>query len=95
MVREYPTHMMQAGLASTVGESFQRRNSQAIDTANVDDSSWVVRRRSLLQQGRDQLCEVEDSVEVKRKDPSPRSRRVFIVGGAPVRSGVVHQDMEL
>jgi hypothetical protein len=76
--------MMQAGLASTVRKCLQGGNPQSIDTADVDDAGWVVGFRGLLEQRCDELCEVENTVEIQGKNPGPSRGWVFIVGSTPV-----------
>jgi hypothetical protein len=76
--------MMQTGLAGTVCKCLQRGDPQSIDTADVNDAGWVVGFRGLLEQGCDELCEVENTVEIQGKDSSPGRGWVFIVGSAPV-----------
>ena len=95
MVGQRTAEMVQTGLARTVGEGLERGHSQAIDTANVDDARRIVRSRRLLQEGSHQLCEIEDAVQVEGENAGKGLGGILVVGGAPVRAGVVDQDVEL
>jgi hypothetical protein len=86
---------MQAGLAGTVGKSLKGRHSKTIDAANVDDARGVVRSRCFLQERSHKLGEVEDAVQIEGKDTGKGLAGVLVVGGAPVRTGVVDEDMKL
>ena len=66
-----------------------------MNAVNVDDAGGIIRRRGLLQQRCNELGEIEDAVEVKSEDSGEGFGGVFVVGGTPVRAGVVDQDVEL
>lgn len=95
MVGEHPTQVVQTGLAGTVCKCLERGNTESINATNIDNARGIVRRSSLLQQGCDELGQVEDPVEVEGEDSREGLGRVFVVGGAPVRAGVVDEDVEL
>lgn len=86
--------MVQARFAGAVGKCFKRWDAKPIDTADVDDASWVASRSSLLQQGSDELRQIENPMQVKRKNPGPGIRWIFVIRSAPVRPGVVDKNME-
>jgi hypothetical protein len=87
--------MVQTGLAGTVGKGLERGHPQTIDTANVDNACRVVRSRGFLQEGSNQLCEIEDTMQVEGEDASKGLAGILIVWGTPVRAGVVDKDVEL
>lgn len=87
--------MMQAGLTSTISKRLKCWDSKTIDATDVDDAGWVARSSCLLQQGGNKPRQIEDSVEVQSENPSPSRGRIFIVRSTPVRSGVVHKNMQL
>ena len=65
MICQDPAEVMQASLASAVRECLMGRNSESIDTADVDDTGWVIFRGTLLQERSNELGEIKNSVEVK------------------------------
>lgn len=95
MVGQHPTQVVQASLASTVCESLECRNPQSINTSDVNDPGGVARGSSILEQRRDELRDVEDTLEVQCKDSCPGGGWIFIVRCTPVRARVVDEDMKL
>lgn len=95
VVSEYSAQVVQSGLAGTVCECLEQGNTESINTANIDNSRRILRCSSLLQEGCDELGQIEDAVEVEGEDSCEGLGGVFIVGGAPVRAGVVDEDVEL
>lgn len=95
VVCQHPAQMVQTRLASTVRECFESGDSQSIDTSDVDNTGRVLGRAGALQQRCKESRNVENTVKVQSKDPCPRGRRVFVVWGTPVRSGVIDKNVEL
>ena len=87
--------VVQTRLTGTVRKRLECRNTQSINAPDVDDPGRIAGGRSVLQQRGDQFRDVEDTVEVQCKDSRPGRRWVFIVRGTPVRTRVVHKDVEL
>lgn len=86
---------MQTGLAGTVGKSLKGGDSKTIDTANIDDARGVVRSRRILQERSHKPGEIKDAVQIEGKDTGKGLAGVLVVGGAPVGTGVVDEDMKL
>lgn len=95
VVGEHPAQVVQTSLAGTVCECLERGNTESINAANVDNARRVLRCSRLLQERCNELGQVEDTVEVEGEDSSEGLGGVFIVGGTPVRAGVVDEDVEL
>jgi hypothetical protein len=95
VVSEHPAQVVQTGLARTVCERLERGNTEPINAANVDNAGGVFGRRGLFQEWCDKLGQVKDPVEVEGEDSREGLGGVFIVGSAPVRAGVVDEDVEL
>jgi hypothetical protein len=71
VMREYTAQMVQASLASTVCERLQSRNSQSINATDVNDTSRIIRRTSLLEKRRKELGEIKDPLEVQSENSGP------------------------
>lgn len=102
MVREHFGQMVQARLTRRVRKRLQRRNSQPIDTPDINNPRRIAHtlgsiagHRRRLQQRRAQLRDRKHAVQVQRQNTRPRMVRVPIVALAPVRAGVVDEDVEL
>lgn len=95
VVCQHPAEVVQTGLAGTIGEGLERGDTEPVNAANVDDAGRVIRGRCLLQKRSHKLSEIEDPVEVEGEDSSESGGRILVVGSAPVRTGVVDQDVEL
>ena len=95
MVGENPAQVVQTGLAGTVCKCLERGDTDTINAADIDDARRILRCSRLLQERCDQLGQVEDTVEVEGEDSREGLGGVFIVGSAPVRAGVVDEDVEL
>lgn len=102
MMCEHFRHMVQARLARRVGKRLQGRNGHSINTPNINNPRRIAHvlvsiaghgRR--LEQWRAQLCDRKHAVQVQRQDTRPCMVRVRIVALAPVRAGVVDEDVEL
>lgn len=65
MICQHSTEVMQTSLASAVRKCLMSRNSESINTSDVDNTGWVVWCGALLQQRSNEFCEIENSVEVK------------------------------
>jgi hypothetical protein len=87
--------VVQTGLAGTVCKCLEGGNTKPINAANVDDTGWVIGRSRLLQKWCNELGQVEDSVQVEGEDSRKGLGWVFVVGGTPVRAGVVNENVEL
>lgn len=94
VVGEHPAQVVQTGLAGTVCECLERGNTESINAANVDDARRIPRCSRLLQERCNELGQIEDSVEVEGEDSREGLGGVFIVRGAPIRAGVVDEDVE-
>lgn len=95
MVGKSPAEVVQTGLAGTIFEGLERGDTEAIDAANVDDARRVIRTGRFLQQRGHELGQIENTVEVEGQDTSEGLGGILVVGGAPVGTGVVDQDVEL
>ena len=95
VISQDAAEVVQTGLAGTVSECLERGNTETVNAANVDDAGGIIRRGCLLQEWCNELGEIEDAVEVEGEDSGESFGGIFVVGGAPVRAGVVDQDVEL
>lgn len=95
VVRKHAAEMVQTGLAGAIGECLKRRHSETVNATNVDDTGGVIWSRRLLQKRSHKLGQVEDTVQVQRKDTSEGGGGILVVGSTPVGTGVVDQDVEL
>jgi hypothetical protein len=95
VVCKHPAQVVQTGLAGTVCECLERGNTESINAADIDNARRILRCSRLLQERCDKLGQVEDAVEVEGEDSREGLGGVFIVGSAPVRAGVVDEDVEL
>lgn len=84
VVCENPAEVVQTGLAGTVGEGLEGGNTEAVNAANVDDASRVIRGRCLLQERSHKLSEIEDPVEVEGENTSESGGGILVVGSTPV-----------
>ena len=95
MVGKHPAQVVQTGLAGSVCKCLERGNTESINAANIDNARRILRCSRFLQERCDELGQIEDAVEVEGEDSREGLGWVFVVGGAPVRAGVVHEDVEL
>jgi hypothetical protein len=95
VVGKHPAQVVQSGLAGTVCKCLEGGNTKPINAANIDDTGRIIGCSRLLQKWCDELGQVEDTVQVEGEDSCEGLGGVFVVGGTPVRAGVVNEDVEL
>lgn len=94
---------MQSSLGSRVRVRLQRRYTNAVDGANVNDTGGVVpgsvaifsRRERGEHEGDEALREREHSLEVEREDLGECAVGVRLDRSSPIRSSVVDQNIEV
>jgi hypothetical protein len=95
VIGKNPAEVVQTGLAGTICKGLERGDTEAVNAANVDDARRVIRSSRLLQERSHKLGEIEDTVKVEGQDAGEGFGGILVVGGAPVGTGVVDQDIEL
>lgn len=76
--------MVQARLAGTIRKCLQRRDTQSIDTTNIDNPARITVGGSFLEEWCEKLRNLENALEVQGEHPSPRRRGIFIIRCSPI-----------
>ena len=93
LAREHARQVVERRLARRVRVGLEQRHVQAVDRADVDDARGVRRRARALELRQQIAREEEDRLQVELEHLVPARLRILLERRAPVRAGVVHEDV--